>query len=124
MSSPHLTADDVERIKSNPALQQLMVSMLSKRKVNLYAPFLIGAWLDSLFLGLVFILWFRWWAFVRPTDTKWTRILVYYIMLPNLFSSTCLAVHVVRLMNVNFGDYLGFFEMICKLPLMPTARIG
>ena len=111
MSSAHLTAADIERIKANPAGRALLSSALQARRFDLYGPFLIGAWLDALFLGLVVVLWLHWFVNVRKSDTKWTRRLVYYIMLPNLFSSTCLVVHVMRLMAVNFADYFGFFDL-------------
>jgi hypothetical protein len=106
-----VTAADIDRLRGSQAGQHLLSSMLAPRKMDLYSPFLIGAWLDSLFLGLIAIMWVRWLVYVRPTDTKWTRILMYYIMLPNLFSSVGLIIHVLHLMSTNFGNYIAFFDL-------------
>lgn len=109
-----VTAADIDRLRHDPAGQRLLSIMLAPRKVHLYSPFLIGAWLDSLFLGLIAIMWIRWFMHVRQTDTKWTRILVYYIMLPNLFSSAGLIVHMLHLTSSNFGNYMAFFDLTGK----------
>ena len=52
---------------------------------------------------------------MRQSDNKWTWALVYYIMVPTLYTSVALMIHVLDIMGVNFGNYLGFFELTGEL---------
>lgn len=91
-----------------------MMAAMVAQKVDLFLPFMIGSWLDALCLGVLLILWARWLAYVRPTDSFWTRVLVYYLMMPTLISTTTLLAKNYDLFATNFGDYLRLVDMTCK----------
>lgn len=131
--SPRLTMDflgsvrvspaEIARIKSNPAAQALLTSLVKPYKVELYAPFLIGSWVDWVFLGYVLVLWVRWFIEVRPTDNKWTRILVYYLMIPSLFLSMVILMHNMRIFGYSFGDYTALLDITRAFSLSGKFRV-
>ena len=81
------------------------VALIQERQYEMYLPFLIGVWLGSLALGLIAVLFWEWVVHVRPTDDKWTRILVWLLMLPTLLTSAISLAHCHYLFTSGFGDY-------------------
>ena len=112
-ADPRLTAAAIERLRQNPAAARLMASTLASRRFDMYAPFLVGIWLDTLFVGAILVLYARWVAHARRTDTWWTCALVHFTLAMTIFCSSCDTAHLVAILAAGFGDYLAFFDVLC-----------
>lgn len=96
---------------TDPAHAAELEALVKSRQISLYLPFLIGAWLDSLAFGLIFILFCRWVIYIRPTDSKWTQALVWWLMIPTCVTSAFLLAHCFYLFVGGFGEYLRIFNV-------------
>ena len=88
--------------------------IVRSRQISLYLPFLVGMWLDAVFLGLILIAFCRWVIYVRPSDSKWTQALVWWLMLPTVVTSAFLVAHNYFLFVTGFADYLRIFNVTCE----------
>ena len=95
---------------TDPSMVAQLEDMVKHRQTDLYLPFLVGTWLDSLCLGLILVLFFRWVTHVRPTDSKWTQALVWWLMIPTCVTSSFLLAHNFFLFVGGFSDYLRIFN--------------
>lgn len=73
--------------------------------MELLSPFLIGGWLDTLFLGLIFVAYGVWVSDVRPTDRCWHKGLVAYLLVMSVGSSVATLIHWDHVFMGGFGDY-------------------
>lgn len=88
--------------------------IVRSRQISLYLPFLVGMWLDAVFLGLILIAFCRWVIYVRPSDSRWTQALVWWLMLPTAVTSAFLVAHNYFLFVTGFADYLRIFNVTCE----------
>ena len=89
----------------NNALGQLLKHVMEPRRMELFSPFLVGGWIDTLFLGLIAITFTQWLYEVRSTDRKWVKILIGYLVVTTLGSTACTIVHWYHVFINGFGDY-------------------
>jgi hypothetical protein len=101
-------------LPDDPAALAELEHMVQHRQISLYLPFLVGMWLDAVFLGLIMILFCRWVVFVRPTDSKWTQALVWWLMVPTAVTSSFLVAQNYFLFVGGFGEYLRIFDVTCE----------
>ena len=109
---------DIDQLRNDPAANAILASALSSRRFELYAPNLIGIWLDSLFLGLILILYAFWVLRVQATDARWTKVLVHITLATTAFSSVYFLAHLLHILGAHFGEYLAFFDVLCECLLL------
>ena len=79
--------------------------ILGPRRVELLSPFIVGGWLDTLFLGLIFVAYGVWVFDVREMDRCYVKGLVAYLMIVGVGSTVATLVHWDHVFMRGFGDY-------------------
>lgn len=103
MSAP----DDPTTAAAPPTPEQLaeIQAFLNSQRIPFYLPFLVGSFLDALFLGLLLVVFAHWLPNVRPTDRKWVQALVWYEMAVSITVSAIVMNHTFLILVPSFGDF-------------------
>ena len=90
---------------SPSALPPQIMANLRDMRLQLFSPFIIGGWLDTVLLGLVAVTVGQWMYGVCATDRRSTKVLVAYLILASLATTTCTLVHWHHVFLQGYGDF-------------------
>ena len=113
---------------SRPNTVDPLFLLLRGKRVEYCLPFILGIWLDSLALGLLYVAFGSWMKAVRATDRRVVRYLVIYLMAISTISSGFMVAQWVRVYLLGFGDFIALTnttsECVPQAACCPTAVLA
>lgn len=110
-------ADGITTLGMNDTMLEMVGKMyLGQDKLRNLSPYLMGMWLDALFLGALLALFVRWQVNSAATDKTWVELLVYWLVLLHLGSSGYTLAVQIHLFVKGFGEYKNFLNVAWSRP--------